>query len=156
MKIRKAKIEDVEQINPIIIELQELHINGREDIFKKKNEDDARKEIIEKILDTDTNVIVEINEKDNVCGVLICKVKVIENHVNIKDTRILSVEELGVKKEFKRQGIGRELMQKAKEIAKEEKCSRLELNCWSFNTNAMEFYKSIGMVEQRIYMEMKI
>ena len=47
-------------------------------------------------------------------------------------------------------------MQKAKEIAKEEKCEKVELNCWSFNENAIKFYKKIGMQEQRINMEFEI
>ena len=156
MKIRKAKIEDVEQIIPIMIELQKVHIVGREDIFKNKEYKETKKEVIEKILDKNSNVLIAIDEELKVCGVLICRVKIIENHINIKDTRILWIDEIVIKDEFKRQGIGKKLIYKAKEIAKKENCSRLELNCWIFNKNAIEFYKKIGMNEQRITMEMKI
>ena len=156
MKIRKAKIEDVEQIIPIIIQLQKLHIVGRKDVFKNKEYKEVKKEVIEKILDKNSNVLIAIDEELKVCGVLICRVKIIENHINIKDTRILWIDEIVIKNEFKRQGIGKELIYKAKEIAKKENCSRLELNCWTFNKNAIEFYKKIGMSEQRINMELKV
>ena len=34
-----------------------------------------------------------------------------------------------------------------------ENCVRVELNCWGFNKSAIEFYKNVGMREQRINME---
>lgn len=41
-------------------------------------------------------------------------------------------------------------------IAKEKECNRIELTCWSFNKDALEFYKKIGMDIQKLTMEMKL
>ena len=60
------------------------------------------------------------------------------------------------KEGYKKHGIGKKLMLYAKEEAKKGNYNRLELNCWSFNENAIEFYKKIGMKEQRINLEFKI
>ena len=40
-------------------------------------------------------------------------------------------------------------------ISKKLNCDRIELNCWSFNEGAIEFYKSQNMKIQRLNFEMK-
>ena len=47
-------------------------------------------------------------------------------------------------------------MNKAKEIAEENNCDRIELNCWMFNENALAMYEHIGFKKQRIMYEMKL
>ena len=45
-------------------------------------------------------------------------------------------------------------MNEIKENAKKLGCERVELSCWSFNASAINFYKSIGMKIQKMYMEL--
>ena len=47
-------------------------------------------------------------------------------------------------------------MNEAEKIAKELDCRRMELNCWDFNENAIDFYEAIGMNTQRRIMEKRI
>lgn len=156
MEIREAKIEEVDQIVPIMLEIANLHSEERPDIFKKKEEKELEKEIIETLSNQEFKVLVSCNGKNKIEGVVVCKIKDIKNHKNLKDAKILWIDEICVTKESRKKGIGKALMQKAKEIAKEEKCERVELNCWSFNENAIKFYKKIGMQEQRINLEFEI
>ena len=48
------------------------------------------------------------------------------------------------------------LIDKVIEIAKEEKCKRVELDVWSFNNNAIDMYKHIGFDKQREMLEINI
>jgi len=155
MEIRQAKKKDIEKIIPIMLEIAELHQKGRDDIFKEKTESEIKTELVQTMLDKNSDILV-ITKKEIIYGVLIYKFKNIKKHNNLKDAKILWIEELGIKKEYQKQGLGKLLMQKAKEVAQEKRCDRLELNCWNFNENAIEFYKIIGMQEQRINMEIKI
>ena len=82
--------------------------------------------------------------------------KTINEHINVKDTKIFSVDELCVDKDYRKKGIGSNLIAEAKRLAEENNCNRLELNCWKFNQDAMKFYKDIGFEEQRIFFEMKV
>ena len=41
-------------------------------------------------------------------------------------------------------------------IAKIKKCNFVELNCWNFNKNAIEFYEKCEMKTQRNIMEIKV
>ena len=152
MKIRKAKKEDMNDIITIMIEIAELHEKGRKDMFKKKEKNSLKKELTQKFIDKNYNILVATKE-EKIVGILIYKYKKIENHSNLRDAKILWIEEIGIEVEYKIKDIGTILINKAREMAVKENCVRVELNCWGFNKSAIEFYKNVGMREQRINME---
>ena len=155
MNIRKAKVEDIKEISDILMQVSKLHSDNRPDIFKDKK----MSEIIkwsEDILKDNQKIVIVAESESKICGVAVCKIKTINEHINIKDTKIFSVDELCVDKDYRKKGIGSNLIAEAKRLAEENNCNRLELNCWKFNQDAMKFYKDIGFEEQRIFFEMKI
>ena len=153
MVVREAQDRDVDEIIDIYMQINELHENNRPDVFKIKDIQKNRNEILEILEDEKFNVYVATNEKEIIYGIIIINIKNVKEHRNLKDTKILWVEDIGIKEEYKRNGIGKVLMDKAKEIAKYENCSRIELNCWNFNKNAIKFYNKVGMSTQRRIME---
>ena len=58
--------------------------------------------------------------------------------------RYAVVDNVVVKREFRRTGIGRALMEKAHEWAVAEGADSIELNVWEFNQEAIELYKTLG------------
>lgn len=156
MKIREAKIEDKKDLIEILIQAQELNYENRPDIFKKITKKEVENEVIEVLNNKERKIIVAVNDRNMVCGLIIFKIKEIENHVNLKDAKILYVGKIVVDKKYQRKGIGTLLMQEINRIAKELNCNRIELNCWSFNKKAIEFYKSQGMKIQRLNMEIEV
>lgn len=68
----------------------------------------------------------------------------------------LYIEQLIIKEEFRRIGLGSKLIERAKEIAIVNLCDRIELDCWMFNENALNMYEHIGFQKQRIIYEKKI
>lgn len=154
MAIREAKRKDIEEISTILLEVADLHEKGRTDVFKTKTLEEIKKYISKSLIDNNSKLIVY--EEENILGVIIYKTKIVENHKSLKNSKILWIDEIGVKEGYKKHGIGKKLMLYAKEEAKKDNCDRLELNCWSFNKNAIEFYKKIGMKEQRINLEFEI
>lgn len=61
------------------------------------------------------------------------------------------VDEIVVDESFRGQGIGKKLMERITEIAKENSCKRIELDSAFHRKNAHGFYKSIGY-EVRAYL----
>lgn len=59
----------------------------------------------------------------------------------------LEIERIYVKNEFQKQGIGRYLLNKAIELAKERNKKKIRLGVWEKNENAIAFYKKMGFVE---------
>jgi len=54
------------------------------------------------------------------------------------------IDDFYVKPEFRGQGIGKTLFDKAVEIAKESKCHKMRWQVSKWNNKAIEFYKNIG------------
>lgn len=155
MNLENAKITDIDRIVQIIKEITLIHLKSRPDLFKERTTSEIIEDIKQKLELPEERIIIAKDEKI-IKGILICKLKIIKNHSNLKNSKILWIEEIGVKSQFQKQGIGRILMNKAVDFAKQNNCERVDLNCWKLNENAIKFYKKIGMLEQRVIMELKI
>lgn len=59
--------------------------------------------------------------------------------------KIMYIEDLYIRKEFRGCGIGNELMKTAKRIAAENNCEHIELKCINWNTGSAAFYERLGM-----------
>ena len=68
----------------------------------------------------------------------------------------MHIEQLGVKKTEHNRGIGTNLIEEIKEIAKLNKCDNIVLDVWSFNDSAIKFYKKKGFKEKKIKMEIEL
>ena len=156
MKIREARIEDKKELIEMLMQAQELHCKNRPDIFKKTNKKEVESEVIEVLESEERKMIVAVNDKEMACGLVIFRIKEVENHINLKNAKILYVGKIVVDKKCQRQGVGTLLMQEINKVAKGLKCNRMELSCWSFNKKAIEFYESCGMKVQRLNMEIEV
>ena len=87
---------------------------------------------------------------------MVCKIRAVQNHINLKDCMVFSIDEICVDENYRKNGIGTMLIEEAKILAKENNCCRLELNCWEFNKDAMRFYINQGFEVQRRFLEINI
>lgn len=156
MQIREAKIKDIEQIVIILEQISKIHYEKRPDIFKKKSKNEIRKNTIEMLKDKKRKIIVAADDTLKIYGLIIYNIKEVKEHINLRDSKVLWIEELGVDESYRKNGIGKMLMKKVEEDAKILDCKRIELNCWDFNNNAISFYERFGMRTQRRIMEKEI
>lgn len=155
IQIRKIEKDDEKQIIPLLEQVSKLHIERRPDIFKAKKIEDIEKDALKIIEDKEKITLVAKKDKE-ILGIIVLKIKEVSNHTNLKNSRALYIDELCVDEENRGEGIGKMLINRAKEMAKELKCERLELNCWEANNEAIVFYEKQGMENQRRIMEIKI
>lgn len=145
--IRDAKIEDIKNgLLDVFIEGYRFHQNGRPDVFVNITDDELKEDLIKNF--EKFNILVLLAD-ENIVGYLAYNIK--EKH-----TKKMDVDQLIIKKEFRYHGYGKMLMDKVREIGKENKCDRVELDCWMFNSNAIAMYEHIGFDRQRILYEMKL
>ena len=124
------------------------HYEHRKDIFKKRSIDELKEYLFNQI-DNDDLKILFLEEDNNFIGFLTYEVKK-------KLTTSLWIDELIIKKEYRSHGYGTILIDKIKEICKNENIDRIELNCWSFNEKAMKFYNKLNFDVQRTIFELII
>ena len=152
MIIRRAENKDLDSINKLLCQVLDVHHKGRPDIFKigtKYNEREIRE-----LLSNDAKpILVAVNEKDEVLGYCFC---VIVQHLNdsvLTDIKTLYIDDLCVDESLRGKGIGKELYHSAEKLAKQLGCYNLTLNVWECNPSAKEFYKKMGLIPQKTYME---
>lgn len=155
IKIRKIQKGDMKKIIPLLEQVSTLHINMRPDIFKEKTEANMEKEILD-IINNEEKISFVAEENEKILGIIVLKIKEVINHINLKNSKVLWIEELCVDENNRGKGIGKILINNAKEIAKDLKCEIVELNCWEANKDAIAFYEKQGMKSQRRVMEIKI
>ena len=146
MTIRKANKEDINNnILNLYIHGFRFHYNGRPDIFRNKTDEELKESLLDE-LDKLTFLVLE---DTSIKGY-------IAYHIKDKRDKILWIDEFIIDEKFRHQGYGKMLIDKVIEIAKEEKCKRVELDVWSFNNNAIDMYKHIGFDKQREMLEINI
>ena len=69
---------------------------------------------------------------------------------------VAELENIFVKKELRGNGVGKMLMDKFKQWAKEIKADKVAVNVFALNERAIEFYKREGFVPQDLNLEMDI
>ena len=68
----------------------------------------------------------------------------------------LDIDEFGVDESHRRKGVASAMISYIRDYAKKQGYTRIELNMWEFNRDALAFYEAAGFVTYRRYLEMKL
>ena len=143
--IRCAVPDDREKIMPLQQQIADVHRMGRPDIFK----------VEARYFDEDSVFIAE-SDDGKVVGYAFGWVRYIRGHSTYFDRNEFYVDDVCVHSDYRRNGIGRALMEACMRAAKENNCYNMELGVYSFNKEAIALYESIGMKERSKRMEIII
>ena len=152
MKIRFAICEDVPGILKLLQQVDRVHHEGRPDLFRSNAQKYGPSQVFQMLESSNQPIFVAV-EGDKVLGYCFCQVKTIEENPVFYDRTELYIDDLCVDESCRRQGIAKMLYNEVLRYAKLRKCHHITLNVWSFNENAMGFYRSCGMKPQRVFME---
>ena len=152
MEIRKATNAEIGQILKLLVQVNLVHHNGRPDLFKGPVTKYTENELKKLMKQADRPIFVCM-DGERLLGYAFCIVKNVQNHQLLADCKTLYVDDLCVDEAVRGQGVGKALMAYVTDYARQLGCHNLTLNVWSFNENAMRFYESLGMHEQRRTME---
>lgn len=153
MEIRRAKEQDMDGINDLLMQVCLVHQKGRPDLFKygaKKYTDEQLRELI---ADDQRPIFTAVDENDKVLGYAFC---IFQQHMNdniLTDIKTLYIDDLCVDEKIRGQHIGKSLYEYVLDFAREQKCYNVTLNVWSLNESAMKFYQSCGLKPQKVGME---
>ncbi len=151
MNIRPMNVSDYDAVDCLMQKLHKVHVLGRPDLYVDMEHPYSKQEF--EALVKDENVIsILAEEEQNVLG--ICVVKMRERSMMV-DMSTAYMDDLIVEDSCRRQGIAEELFCYAEKEAKEKGAKRLDLMVWSFNEDAIAFYKKMGMTPQRYIFEKK-
>jgi dihydrofolate reductase len=147
--IRESKPEDSEAVYGLLRIIADVHKNGRPDMFSDLISKYTPEEVLERLSKNDNGVFVA-EYTDKTVGYIFCDV------IKEGSGLTLYIDDLCVDPNARRLGIGKLLINKAAEYAKEKNCSMLMLNVWEFNGGAVEFYEKLGFKTRTRHMELKL
>lgn len=153
LQIRKAEERDCPEIMELLHQVNDIHADGRPDLFIHGCTKYTPEELSEIISNPITPVFVAIGENGKLAGYCFC---IIEDHAgsnNLRKVKTLYIDDLCVNENCRGQHVGQTIYGYVKEHAKAGGFYNLTLNVWGRNTNAIKFYESLGMQIQKIGME---
>ncbi len=155
MKVRLATENDLVRVNELRAQVSELHAAARPDFFHPGFPQNLSDFIYEIFSAEDRHILVCERDATIVGYACVADVEV-PAKPHKPGRRFLEVDEFGVDQACHREGVGRMLFEGIREFAKSCGYTRIELNMWEFNENALKFYEAIGFKTYRRYMEYNI
>ncbi|WP_010096244.1 GNAT family N-acetyltransferase [Ornithinibacillus scapharcae] len=145
--IRKCTLDDLHA-------LQEISKETFYDTFKEQNSPDNmkaylerafNKEQLEKELTNEFSQFYFVYFDKEIAGYV--KVNRDEAQSEIMGKDSLEIERIYIKKAFQRHGLGKVMLEKAIEVARDEGKKKIWLGVWEKNNNAIAFYHKMGFIQ---------
>lgn len=153
MTIRDLTLEDFNAVNEIFMQIHDLHVENRPDIYRKIRKPNTTKAWdYEAGLDDSYMIMLGAEVDEKIVGFCIAEIQPAIGSAFVPCLSV-HIRNLAVHADYRRLGIGTVLYQKALLLAKERGAVRVDLKVYSFNEEALEFYRSLGMTFQSYTLE---
>ena len=153
--VRFAEEKDLDIINELRKQVNDIHVEGRPDLFKAGFGAEIR-DFAKVIMSGENSDIIVAERNGIICG-MVCV-----DYVNKPETpyskarSFYHVQEIAVDANHRRQGVAKELLEFMIADAKKRKLGKIELDVWEFNDSAIEFYQAVGFRQTRRWMELDV
>lgn len=153
--VRKARKDELDGVNKLRRMVNDIHVNGRPDVFRPGFVDEFKQHIYEVFDAPNSDVLVALSDN------LLCGFAAVESIEKPQSSysntrRFYQVTEFGVDHNFRRKGVATALISFIKRDALERGFHKIELDMWEFNKGALAFYESVGFKTYRRYMDMDL
>lgn len=150
--IRSAELNDYEFLLPLFRQVHEFHVFVRPDLYKE-NSTPVEQEFFESQLNDGKQHVFVATIGDDIVGVVVTKKEEITGNSFVKARKVLVINSLCVAETHRKKGIGIKLTNYVFDFARGLNVDSIELGVSEENTNAIEFYRSIGMTTKGRKME---
>ena len=152
MTVRRAEEKDIPVLKALLMEVLNIHAQGRPDIFVPNTTKYTDEELVKMISDPRTPIFV-YDEDGTVLGYAFCIYKERAHSNNMTDIRTLFIDDLCVDAAARGKHVGESLYHYVKDYARANGFYHVTLNVWSFNEKAIGFYEAMGLKPMEYVME---
>lgn len=153
MQIRMAHNGDIKGIGALLLQICNVHHEGRPDLFRKDGKKYSSEQLEEIINDENRPVLVAVDENNNVLGYALCIINESVGDSVLTDIKTLYLDDLCVDEKIRGNNIGEKIYNAVIEYAAKIGCYNVTLNVWTCNERAVKFYEKCGLKPQKIGME---
>lgn len=151
--VRPAAEADYDVLNALRRQVNELHVQGRPDIFRPGFGEELQQHLLN-YLHSEANSALVAEAEGRVAGfALVDFIHRPASPYNLPRD-FYHIAEIGVDPAYQRKGVATALMVWMKQDARERGFGKIELDMWSFNRGALAFYEGLGFRTYRRYMEL--
>ena len=152
MTVRRAEEKDIPVLKTLLMEVLNIHAQGRPDIFVPNTTKYTDEELVKMISDPRTPIFV-YDEDGTVLGYAFCIYKERAHSNNMTDIRTLFIDDLCVDAAARGKHVGESLYHYVKDYARANGFYHVALNVWSYNAKAIGFYEAMGLKPMEYVME---
>ena len=153
--VRFAEREELARVNELRRQVNEIHVNGRPDIFRPGFSEELQNHVFDVFDREDANVIVAVLENE-IYGFASVEYLLRPQSAYNLERKMYRVEEFCVDGRFRRMSVATRLVEFMKKDALERGFPKIELDAWEFNQGALAFYEKIGFQAYRRYFELPL
>ena len=154
MEIRRAENRDIPRIHELLTQVNNVHADGRPDLFKKGNRKYTDEQLMSIIAAREKSpIFVGVDDNDMVLGYCFGIVEQFINDNNRTDVKTLYIDDLCVDEKCRRQHIAKRLYEHVLNFARSNGFYNVTLNVWECNPGARAFYDKCGMKPLKTYLE---
>ncbi len=146
------KAEDFETVNQLAKQVHSLHVEWRPDLFLDVKQVITQEYFEEMLLNKN---IVVAKRREEIVGYMTFSISE-KNHHGVRFRKYFKIDAICVDEKNRGIGAGTELLKYAKEKAKENGCTDLDLTVNEENENAIKMYEKFGFKVRSIAYSMKI
>lgn len=149
MIIRNIRRSDYEAIDRLLLQIHQVDVAGRPDLFAPIGQYMSR-DSFESLIGNRETITILAEAGGEVLGC--CFVSMLERSGMVK-MKTAYIDLIVVDEKHRRKGIGNALFQAVQKRARRVGAKRVDLMVWSYNQIAVNAYESYGMVPQRCVYE---
>ena len=153
ISVRFASESDIPAIMDLLHQVNDVHADGRPDLFVHGQTKYGVEELTRMIPDRTNPIFVGLDSDGHIVGYCFCVVEDHSDSNNMAPVKTLYIDDLCVDRAHRGMHVGHEIFNFVKEYAREQGFYNITLNVWSCNPGAMKFYESVGLKPLKIGME---
>lgn len=149
MLIRNIRRSDYEAIDRLLLQIHQVDVSGRPDLFTPIEQYLSR-DSFESLIGNREMITILAETRGEVVGC--CFVSMLTRSGMVK-MKTAYIDLIVVDEKYRRRGIGRAIFQEVQRRARRVGAKRVDLMVWSHNRTAVNAYEAYGMVPQRCIYE---
>lgn len=150
--LQLARPEDHACVERLARQVHQMHVTWRPDIYEMPEQLYTAEQYAQALAEKQLYVA----KQDNVVlGYVKIKIRRYDWPGVVK-RKVLLIDELGVDEQYRNHGIGTQMMEDVKALARAFCCTDLQLGVYPQNDDAVAFYRKCGFIIRSIDMQMKI
>ena len=151
--IRRSKPEDSKRILELLVQVNNVHNDGRPDLFIRDKTKYTESELLAIMKNDDTPIFCAFDQDDRLVGYGFCVLQSHEKDNNWHRIKTLYIDDICVDEKFRGRHIGKSIYEYLLDYARKTGCYNVTLNVWEKNPEAKAFYEKLGMQVQKTGME---